>query len=318
MAAELQDYYNTGEDGFGGVVRPTNWRAQTFTTSLPYSIESVKLFLYRMVAGSDGVITVSIREVDVETGKPTGVDKASATFNRDTLTTNTAGEWKVITFGAAYSLAPATQYAIVVGPAVGTGDTYWRDDTTGDPYSDGKHTYSVDAGSTWGTPSTNSDYLFETWGTGGPIKAKTPAPTIGATGMTLDYQEFTWVSGSETPPDEEVYNVYWGTVSGELSLIIEEGSATSIAAAFLIATIGAGLYNETYYWRVDTYWPSTEETADGDEWSFSSIIFDPPLPTGVTLDAEGEPTGTPTGESGMMAVRRLVAVANNKIWIEDV
>lgn len=162
--ATLQIYYNSGEDGFGGVVRPANWKAQTFTTLMGFSIESVKLFLYRMAAGSDGVITVSIKAVDVATGKPTGGNLASGTFNRDTLTIDTAGEWKEITFGSAYSLVAATKYAIVVAPAVGTGDTYWRNDTTGNPYSDGSHTWSTDTGTTWGTPSVNGDYLFETWG----------------------------------------------------------------------------------------------------------------------------------------------------------
>jgi len=162
--AILQIYYNTGEDGFGDVIRPGNWRTQTFTTVAAYTISSVKLFLYRMVAGADGVITVSIRAVDVATGKPTGDDLASGTFNRDILTIDTAGEWKEITFDTAYFLQATTQYAIVVGPAVGTGDTYWRSDTTGDPYPDGTRNWSTDAGSTWGTPSTNQDYLFETWG----------------------------------------------------------------------------------------------------------------------------------------------------------
>jgi len=154
----------------------------------------------------------------------------------------------------------------------------------------------------------------------GPIKAKTPAPTHETTGMTLDYQAFSWVSGTDPPPDEEVYNIYWGTTSGELSQIVEEGSDVSIAAAYLIATIGAGLYNETYYWRVDTYWPSTEETAEGDEWWFSTVAFNPPLPSGVTLAGgdgdEGDPTGTATGLNNMMTVRKLVAAARNKIFYE--
>jgi len=157
--------------------------------------------------------------------------------------------------------------------------------------------------------------------TSSPIKAKTPAPIDTFTGMTLDYQAFSWVSGTETPPDEEVYNVYWGTTSDDLSEIVHQGSATSIAAAFLIVTIGAGLYNETYYWRVDTYWPSTEETAEGDEWWFSTIAFSPPLPTGITLAGgdgdEGDPTGTITGENNMITIRKLVAAARNKIFYED-
>lgn len=60
----------------------------------------------------------------------------------------------------------------------------------------------------------------------------------------------------------------------------------------------------------------------GTIWEFNAAIFKPPLPTGITLDysggTPGVPTGTPTGENNMMAVRRLIAAADNKIWIEDV
>lgn len=46
--------------------------------------------------------------------------------------------------------------------------------------------------------------------------------------------------------------------------------------------------------------------------------FSPPLPSGVTLDAEGNPTGDPTGENNVITLRRLIVAANNKIFYEDI
>jgi len=64
----------------------------------------------------------------------------------------------------------------------------------------------------------------------------------------------------------------------------------------------------------------------GTIWEFNARTFKPPLPIGVTLDYSGdsddegfgEPIGTPIGENAMLAVRRLVAAANDKIWYESI
>ncbi|GAH16628.1 unnamed protein product, partial [marine sediment metagenome] len=59
---------------------------------------------------------------------------------------------------------------------------------------------------------------------------------------------------------------------------------------------------------------------------FNASIFKPPLPSGITLDYSGdpddedfgEPIGIPTGGNNMISVRRLVAAARNRIFIEDI
>jgi len=161
-----------------------------------------------------------------------------------------------------------------------------------------------------------------------PQKVTTPSPIDTYTDMTLDWQQFTWVA-DEDAPDEEVYNVYWGTTSGDLDLIALEVPLLSIASSYLTAVAGTGVYSRTYYWRVDTYWPSTDETAVGDEWSFTTIAFDQPKVSYVLITGGSgsgpydDPPGVEgtdwryTGENNLVTLRRLVAAANNKIWIEN-
>ena len=113
----------------------------------------------------------------------------------------------------------------------------------------------------------------------------------------------------------ETYDVYFDRADGEgLELIAVDISDLEQAIAF-----GPFDYNTGYSWRVDAV--NEYGTTTGDVWTFTSIKFDPPLPSGVTLTdvpgEEGEPTGTPTGENAVIRVSRLVAAAHNKIWYED-
>jgi len=55
-------------------------------------------------------------------------------------------------------------------------------------------------------------------------------------------------------------------------------------------------YGTTYYWRVDAF-NEVGETA-GDVWSFTTLELIPP---------DGAPTP-----------RRLIGVANNRVWYEDI
>ncbi len=310
-------------DATGTATYGSDWYAQTFTTESAYSITDIALKCWKY--GSPGNITVSIRAVDTETEKPTGIDKCSVTVAEGVIS-SVSPTWYTFTFDTSYILSNATKYAIVWRAPDGSAANYFAPfGYSSSGYVDGDFVSSSDSGSSWsfGGTAYNRDMNFRAYGeVVAPIKAKTPAPIDTFTGMTLDYQAFSWVSGTDTPPDEEVYNIYWGTTSDDLSEIVHQGSSTSMAAAYLIAAIGAGLYNETYYWRVDTYWPSTDKTADGDEWWFSSIDFSPPLPTGLTLTGgdgdEGDITGTPSGLNFMTAIRKLVVAANSKIWYEDI
>ena len=74
----------------------------------------------------------------------------------------------------------------------------------------------------------------------------------------------------------------------------------------------AGLaYNNTYYWQVQAG-NTAADLADSEVWSFTTQVFSPPVPSTDPI------SGLPTGENAMLDVRRLVAIANNKFWYEDI
>ena len=290
--ATLQDYFNTGEN-HESVMRPSAWRSQSFTTSIPYTISSVKLLIYRTAFGNDGVVTVSIRATN-GSHKPFGANLASGTFTRDTLTTNSGGEWKEIVFGTPYALSIGTQYSIILSSAVGAGDVYWLRVLEAVQYPTGKPSQSSDAGVTWSTPATLWDMMFETWGTlTFPTKASTPTPADADTSVTLDQATLTWIDGGGA----DTYNVYYGTASGSLSLV----SSAQAGKSFTITGIVDGApytYQSTRYWRVDS--TNGAGTTPGDEWSFTTIAFNPPDP------------------SSWLLVKRLCSCAENKFWFEDI
>lgn len=156
----LYEYYNTGDDG-SATVQGINWYAQTFTPSVAHKITSVKLKLYR--TGSPGEITLSIRATSGN--HPTGADLCSGTTDGDTLTTDTAGEWREITLGAGYDLVAGTKYAIVVRVLTGDIDNkaHWRWDATSPSYTRGNLELSLNSGSSW-TSYTGHDLMFEEYG----------------------------------------------------------------------------------------------------------------------------------------------------------
>jgi hypothetical protein len=147
------DYYNTGDDAWLNC--SAYWRAQTFTASQSYDIQSVKLWMYR--SGSPGTITVSIRATTA--GAPSGADLASVEFNTTTDVATTPGGWVEITFDSSYSLTSGSVYAIVVEKAGST--LYWRSDDTSPAYGGGDEWYS-DNGSAWYEHS-GRDMMFETY-----------------------------------------------------------------------------------------------------------------------------------------------------------
>jgi len=107
----------------------------------------------------------------------------------------------------------------------------------------------------------------------------------------------------------ETYSVYFDAGDG-MELV-----ASGISDTELTIDFGPFLYSTGYSWRVD----ATNEcgTTTGDTWTFTSLVYDPPLPSGVTM-VDGEPAGDPTGENNMVTIKRLVVAADNKIWYEDI
>ena len=98
--------------------------------------------------------------------------------------------------------------------------------------------------------------------------------------------------------------------------LVSEGQ---VGLSFTITGIDYGSpfeYLVSRAWRIDAI--NDAGTTTGDVWTFAAMAFDPPLPSGVTLDENGNPTGDATGENNMMTVRRLIAAAQNKIFYENV
>lgn len=157
------EYYDSGDDSQGGFYG-TYWHTQTFTTTVGFTITSVKLLVARV--GASGTLTISIKAVD-GAGKPTGADLCSKAIDSTVLTTNAdVGEWYEFTFTTPYLLSATTMYAIVVR-CTGTDNSnrcYWRFDGSSPTYTNGQDLYSSDSGSSW-TAFASIDRMFETWGT---------------------------------------------------------------------------------------------------------------------------------------------------------
>ncbi len=150
-----------------------------------------------------------------------------------------------------------------------------------------------------------------------PAKVVNPGPADVASDIRL-YPEYSWDASTVATS----YHLYVGI--GELmgAVAIDVPDITDLNYDSAVVDFQNGFvwgYNSVYHWRVDAV--NDFGTTEGDEWTFNSIDYDPPLPTGVSLTdvvgEEGEPTGTPTGENNMITVKRLVAAANNTIFFED-
>ena len=149
--------------GSNGLFADT-WMAATFTPSVPHAITSVKLLLWRV--GTPASVQVSIRATDggLPSSAPTGADLCSGVTNGDTLTTDTAGEWREITFPIPAALKADRSYAIVVRAPSGSDPLnviWWRRSNTG--YAGGGRWDSLDAGVTWPIGQ-SADMGFEDWG----------------------------------------------------------------------------------------------------------------------------------------------------------
>jgi len=140
-----------------------------------------------------------------------------------------------------------------------------------------------------------------------PEKPINPTPEHEGSGIALHDTTATWENGGGATS----YNIYYGTLSGFLELVAE--GVSDLEQVLIEGNFDH--YGEIYYWRVDAV--NDAGVTQGDEWAFTTLIYNPVLPTGLSL-VDGEPTGTPTGENNMITVRRLVAAAENAIWYEDV
>jgi len=137
------------------------------------------------------------------------------------------------------------------------------------------------------------DLWFEVHGDVKPNKPTSPTPSHTDTGIALNTSELSWTAGANT----DTFDVYFGE-SGSEVLVAEGQDVSDENWAILFGSLG---YGTTYGWRVDA--SNFYGTTTGDTWTFTTLTFDPPVPS---------------GQNGMLVVKRLVAAANNKFWYEDI
>ncbi len=204
------DYYLTASGALN--FQGTTWLAQTFTATGSYDMISVKIPFYRQ--GSPGTTTIALRAVDGVTGKPTGADLVSVSFDGSEITTLSTAEWREFTL--VYSLVNGTQYAIVIRTP--TGDLFnrllWGAKLTSPDYPDGAAYGSSDSGATWTIDSVR-ELNFET------IKEILTAPEItaqsGNTEVSIGQQVSLFVTATGEPAPTYQWKKDGVPLSGETS-----------------------------------------------------------------------------------------------------
>ncbi len=165
-----------------------------------------------------------------------------------------------------------------------------------DVYIKGKENVDSD----WENSNTET-FTTTNVGGGAPTKATNPTPTDTASDVTLDQATVIWEDGGGATS----YDVYYGDTSGSLSLV--SGGQEALSFTIDGITLGSPFnYSITRYWRIDAINDVGETT--GDEWSFTSIVFDPPVAT-----AAGSAV-----PNMMQVIKKLVVAANSKIWYENI
>ena len=148
----------TGEDTDAGI-SDTQWKSQTFTVgtvgeAIDFNITNIKIKAYRF--GSPGTCTVSIKATSG--GEPSGDDLSTGTFDGDSITTSSSGEWIDVSMSD-YTLENGVTYAIVIRSSESVPTVVnWLCDTD-EGYAGGTGYQSADSGDSWA--SLSLDFLFE-------------------------------------------------------------------------------------------------------------------------------------------------------------
>ena len=305
-------------DGTGASTYGTTWRAQIFTTESAYTITDVALYCFKYT--SPGDITVSIRKTSG--GKPIDGDLCSVTVAEGVISDFPTRAWYTFTFDTSATLDDATQYAIVWRAPGGDAGNYFAPFGYGSSgYAGGGLVPGASSGTIWGVISTTNDMDFRTYG-GTPLPGKptNPSPTDTVTDITLDETPLSW---DASDPEADTYNIYF-RIQGEDWVEVSSAQA-ALEWAIIFGTLG---YGTTYEWRVDA--TNVYGTTTGDTWTFDSLDFDQPRTSFVLISGGSgagpfdDPAGVEgtdwrwTGINFMTAIRRLVVVAYNKVYYEEI
>ncbi len=266
----------------------THWFIN-FVASEAYSAASVVLYGYRV--GTFTNVQVTLRAVDGNHA-PAAVLATSDVISGASITTNTDGEEVTFTFAAEYEVTQGVEYAIVceiTGASAFNGFGWFGDNGQG--LYRGYYEDIANPGNWKVFP--NLSLWYQVWSGALPSKPTSPTPTDTDTGIALNESELSWTAGANT----DTFNVYFGESGSEV--LVAEGQ--DVSDENWAIPLGSLVYGTTYGWRIDAV--NINGTTTGDTWTFTTLTFAPPVPS---------------GKNGMAIIKRLVAAANNKFWYEDV
>ena len=143
-----------------------------------------------------------------------------------------------------------------------------------------------------------------------PSKAVNPTPTDTNSAVTLDHDTIVWEDGGGA----DTFDVYYGTTSGSLTLV----SSAQAGTIFTIWGVTSGSpfdYAVTRYWRIDS--TNDAGTTTGEEWSFTSMTFDPPVPNPPVPDPDDPNPPEPVFDPNFIrTTQRLTLAAGHQFWYE--
>jgi hypothetical protein len=120
----LQEYVNTGDTASLSVYG-TKWVAKTFSVSTEtHYVSQVNIKVFRV--GSPGTMTAHIRSAPLSI--PSGTDMTSGTADANYFTTDTNGEWILVTMSPQVLLTQYEDYVVALSCAAGDASNYvgWR------------------------------------------------------------------------------------------------------------------------------------------------------------------------------------------------
>jgi hypothetical protein len=299
MATQRDSYiFGPGAGGLISDSKEVTSMCCTFTATDSYNCLYPKIKGKR-IGSINGSVTVELQTVS--SGKPSGAVIASKTVTGSLIPTSVTV--MTFTWDAPVIIEQGTQYAIVIR-ATGCPD--------GNNYFDWYiENYGGESRGNWGFPTQGGWFMylgkthyFEMWG-----------DDLGLSDPTLDYPtdlqtdvylnsdgllEMRW--SDEDEEDIEYYTVYFGFKNG---VLVPQNDRTR----YSILTLKMFL-NEQLEYDTDYEWGVTK-TIYGDEYysdifEFRTMPMDPPGPSGTPIN----------GLNGITTIKRLIAVADNKIWYE--
>jgi len=305
----LQDFHSSGPFNWGFTLPHDiagyyfTLRAQVFTPSESYLLTRVGI----PFSASTYPNSCTVAIFSTVGGIP------STLLTSGTVTISSGSWWDYVNFSQPVNVVAGTQYAIVsTSPAFGETEV---------PYDYGSYDYVAGRSLYWDANSAkwidvwpsgfNYDIHFRTYSSEAAVTLENP--TENGTGYYLNKDwllEMRWNDPNGSSIDN--HTVYFNGVPQN------DRSRYSITAYKMYLGITLE-YNTTYEWfvRKDL---GGGEYIDSETWQFTTMDYVPPAHSTRTRPpyGGGDDIEVPTGENNIITVERLIAIADNKFFYEDV